>query len=89
MSKLCILNKYKIGNDTVTCLTDMGFSEERAISALRIQNNVFSAALELLLREPQKKCSLPSPESSKTTAIYIKPKLVRIKFKTSNLHNFL
>lgn len=66
MLKLCILNRNKYEADTVKCLIDLGFPKERALYALHITNNVYSAALEWLI-ENQSLGSLNiqlSPEAS-------------------------
>lgn len=75
MLKLRILNRYKHEADTVKCLVDMGFTKERATYALRIKNNVYTAALEWLIDHQGSSSSIQiavSPDSSDMTKSFCK-----------------
>lgn len=49
MLKSRLANRRKHECDKAQCLMDMGFTKERAIYSLRINNNVYSAALDWLI----------------------------------------
>ncbi|XP_017478095.1 PREDICTED: ubiquitin-associated domain-containing protein 1 [Rhagoletis zephyria] len=50
MLKQKLINKRNYQNDTLQCLVDMGFKKEKAEYALKVNQGVYSAALEWLIQ---------------------------------------
>lgn len=63
-----ILNKKKHQNDTVQCLVDMGFSQEKVLFALKMHNGVYSAALDWLVEHQSGSNEVQDEVSSQMTA---------------------
>ncbi|XP_073846874.1 kip1 ubiquitination-promoting complex subunit 2 isoform X2 [Musca autumnalis] len=53
-----LINKRNYQNDTTQCLVDMGFKKEKAEYALKLHNNVYSAALEWLIQRQSQETSI-------------------------------
>lgn len=58
MLKQKLINKRNYQNDTTQCLVDMGFKKEKAEYALKLHNNVYSAALEWLIQRQSQETSI-------------------------------
>ncbi|XP_054739571.1 ubiquitin-associated domain-containing protein 1 isoform X1 [Anastrepha obliqua] len=58
MLKQKLINKRNYQNDTLQCLVDMGFKKEKAEYALKINQGVYSAALEWLIQHQSEEGSM-------------------------------
>ncbi|CAD7011892.1 ubiquitin-associated domain-containing protein 1 isoform X1 [Ceratitis capitata] len=58
MLKQKLINKRNYQNDTLQCLVDMGFKKEKAEYALKINQGVYSAALEWLIQHQSEESSV-------------------------------
>ncbi|XP_028895104.1 ubiquitin-associated domain-containing protein 1 isoform X1 [Zeugodacus cucurbitae] len=58
MLKQKLINKRNYQNDTLQCLVDMGFKKEKAEYALKVNQGVYSTALEWLIQHQSEESSI-------------------------------